>query len=53
MTVTSPLLRRRHSPSPEGQDMNSIQTDSGVITYDAIRKAMNSEPYTMSLTGKD
>ena len=33
--------------------MNSIQTDSGVITYDAVRKAMDSESYTMSLTGKD
>ena len=33
--------------------MCSINTDSGVVTYDAIRKAMDGEPYTMSLTGKD
>jgi hypothetical protein len=33
--------------------MCSIHTDSGVITYDAIRKAMDGESYRMSLTGKD
>ena len=33
--------------------MSSIHTDSGVLTYDAVRKAMDGEPYTMSLTGKD
>jgi hypothetical protein len=32
--------------------MCSINTDSGVITYDAVRKSMDDEPYTMSLTGK-
>ena len=33
--------------------MCSINTDSGVITYDTVRKSMDDEPYTMSLTGKD
>ena len=33
--------------------MCHIHTDSGVITYDAIRTAMDGEPYIMSLTGKD
>ena len=33
--------------------MCCIHTGSGVVTYDAVRKAMDGEPYTMSLTGKD
>lgn len=33
--------------------MCSIHTGSGVVTYDAVRKAMDGKPYTMSLTGKD
>jgi hypothetical protein len=33
--------------------MCSIHTGSGVVTYQAIRKAMSGEPYTMSLTGTD
>jgi hypothetical protein len=33
--------------------MCSIHTGSGAVTYQAIRKAMDGEPYTMSLTGKD
>ena len=33
--------------------MHSIQTDSGVISCDAVREAMGGEPFTMSLTGKD
>ena len=40
--------------SPRGPStMCSIHTGSGVVTYQAIRKAMNGEPYTMSLTGRD
>lgn len=30
-----------------------IHTDNGIVAYDAIRKAMDGEPYTMSLTGTD
>ncbi len=30
-----------------------IETGSGTITYDAIRTAMDGEPFTMSLTGQD
>lgn len=33
--------------------MCSIHTGSVVITYDAVCRAMDGEPYTMSLTGKD
>jgi hypothetical protein len=33
--------------------MCSIHTGSGVVTYDAVRKAMDGESYKMSLTGKD
>jgi hypothetical protein len=33
--------------------MCNIQTDSGTVTYDAVRKAMNGEPFTMSLTDQD
>ena len=31
--------------------MCNIHTDSGKVTYRAVRKAMDGEPYTMSLTG--
>jgi len=30
-----------------------IHTDSGIVAYDSIRKAMDGEPYTMSLTDTD
>ena len=33
--------------------MCHIHTDSGTVAYDAVRKAMEGEPYTMSLTGTD
>ena len=28
-----------------------IRTNGGPVTYEAVRRAMNDEPYTMSLTG--
>ena len=33
--------------------MHTVHTDSATISCDAIRDAMDGEPYTMSLTGKD
>ena len=33
--------------------MYNIQTGSGTVTYKAVRKAMNGEPFTMSLTDPD
>ena len=33
--------------------MSIIHTDTGIVTYEAIRSAMGGEPYTMSLTGMD
>ena len=33
--------------------MSLIQTGSGTVTYEAVRTAMNSEPFTMSLTDTD
>lgn len=33
--------------------MNSIDTFGGTVTYHTVRQAMNGEPFTMSLTGKD
>lgn len=33
--------------------MCHIQTGSGTVTYEAVRTAMNSEPFTMSLTDSD
>ena len=33
--------------------MCSIHTENGVITYEAVRTAMDGEPYGMSLTGSD
>ena len=33
--------------------MSVIYTGSGTVTYDAIRKAMNGQPFTMSLTDTD
>ena len=30
-----------------------IQTDSATVSYDAVREALDGEPYTMSLTGRD
>ena len=33
--------------------MPTFNTSSGTMTYRAVRKAMNGEPYTMSLTGTD
>ena len=33
--------------------MCCIHTGSGVVSYDAVRKAMDGESYKMSLTGKD
>lgn len=33
--------------------MCTIHTDIGKVTYRAVRKAMDGEPYTMSLTGTD
>ncbi len=33
--------------------MCEIETGSGTVTYDAVRKAMNGEPFTMSLTDTD
>lgn len=32
---------------------NVIETGNGIITYDAIRTAMDGEPFTMSLTGQE
>jgi len=33
--------------------MHAIQTDSATIPYDAVREALDGEPYTMSLTDRD
>ena len=33
--------------------MCSIQTDSATISYDAVREALDGEPYKMSVTGRD
>ena len=33
--------------------MNSIDTGSGTVDYDTIRRAMANEPFTMSLTDAD
>ena len=33
--------------------MNSIDTGSGTVDYDTIRKAMANEPFTMCLTDSD
>ena len=33
--------------------MNSIDTGSGTVDYDTIRRAMANEPFTMSLTDSD
>lgn len=33
--------------------MCRIDTGSAEITYETVRRAMNGEPYTMSLTGQD
>ena len=33
--------------------MCSIHTDSATVSYDAVREAMDGEPYKMSLTGRD
>ena len=33
--------------------MSKISTGSGTVTYRAIRKAMDGEPFTMSLTDTD
>lgn len=33
--------------------MSVIHTGSGTVTYEAIRKAMNGQPFTMSLTDAD
>ena len=33
--------------------MCRLQTGSGTVTYIAVRRAMDGEPYTMSLTGRD
>ena len=33
--------------------MCEIETDSGTVTYEEVRKAMNGEPFTMSLTDTD
>lgn len=30
-----------------------IRTNGGTVTYEAVRKAMKDEPYTMSMTGTD
>ena len=30
-----------------------IKTGSGIVSYEAVRTAMNGEPYTMSLTDTD
>lgn len=32
---------------------NVLETGSGTITYDAIRSAMDGEPFNMSLTGQE
>lgn len=33
--------------------MHTIQTDCATISYDAVRGAMDGQPYTMSLTGRN
>ena len=33
--------------------MCNIHTDNGTVTYDAVRMAMDGNPYPMSLTGRD
>jgi hypothetical protein len=33
--------------------MNRIHTGNGTVTYNAVRNAMDGQPYTMSLTGTD
>lgn len=33
--------------------MCNIHTDIGTVTYETVRKAMNGEPFTMSLTDSD
>lgn len=33
--------------------MNRIHTGTGTVTYNAVRSAMDGQPYTMSLTGTD
>lgn len=33
--------------------MSLIHTDSATISYDAVREALDGEPYTMSVTGRD
>lgn len=33
--------------------MDCIDTFGGLVTYQTVRKAMNGEPFTMSLTGQD
>ena len=33
--------------------MNRIHTGNGTVTYNAVRSAMDGQPYTMSLTGTD
>ena len=30
--------------------MSNIRTGNGIVSYEAVRRAMNGEPYTMSLT---
>ncbi len=33
--------------------MTKIETGSGIVTYEAVRMAMDGEPFTMSLTDQD
>ena len=34
--------------------MHNFENDNGcTVTYDSVRKAMNGEPFTMSLTERD